>query len=72
MEAEELKTALDALGLTQSALAFMVGSDARTVRYYVAGDRAVPNALAVIVRMLMQANTTRVWKQVADARQPKS
>ena len=51
MTGPELQTARTALGMTQGALASALGVDRRTVQFWEAGDRAIPETVARIVRL---------------------
>ena len=50
MTAPELLAARTALGLTQGALATSLGVGRRTVQHWEAGERAVPEPIARILR----------------------
>jgi DNA-binding transcriptional regulator YdaS (Cro superfamily) len=43
------------LATTQQKLAGLLGYDERTMRYWIAGDRAIPSAVAILVRLLLKA-----------------
>ena len=49
----ELHAALESLNLTHQQLARLLGYDERTMRYWLAGDRAIPSAVAILVRLLL-------------------
>jgi DNA-binding transcriptional regulator YiaG len=48
------RAALAALGYTQSGFAAIARVDARTVRKWAAGDRAIPGPVAVLLEMLAE------------------
>ncbi|WP_299956656.1 DNA-binding transcriptional regulator [Acidocella sp.] len=50
MTPAELHAARTALGMTQGALASALGVGRRTIQQYEAGDRAIPELVARIVR----------------------
>jgi len=43
----ELHAALESLNLTHQQLARLLGYDERTMRYWLAGDRGIPSAVAI-------------------------
>ena len=49
------RAALAALGYTQSGFAAFARVDARTVRKWAAGDRAIPGPVEVLLEMLVKA-----------------
>lgn len=51
MTGPELLAARTALGLTQGALAAALGVDRRTVQFWEAGDRGIPETVARIMRL---------------------
>ena len=50
MTANQLRTALKRLGLSQVAAAARLGIAPRTMRYWVAGERRIPEAAAILLR----------------------
>jgi hypothetical protein len=58
MSPGEFNLALDKLGLNQSSCARFVGIDPRTVRYYAKGSHAVPQMLAMLLRIMARK---RIW-----------
>jgi DNA-binding transcriptional regulator YiaG len=54
----ELHAALESLNLTYQQLARLLGYDERTVRYWLAGDRGIPSAVAILVRLLISGKTS--------------
>jgi DNA-binding transcriptional regulator YdaS (Cro superfamily) len=55
MTPHELDRAVLSLATTQQKLAGLLGYDERTMRYWIAGDRAIPSAVAILVRLLLKA-----------------
>ena len=53
MTSEELKAAREELGWTQSALASALGVTPRAVKYYEAGQRAIPGPVQRIVTSVL-------------------
>jgi hypothetical protein len=53
MTPDELYRAVLKLDTTQQKLARLLGYDDRTMRRWVAGDRAIPTAVAILVRLLV-------------------
>lgn len=53
MTGAELKEARQELGWTQSALAAALGTSVRAVKYYEAGQRAVPGPVAKLVTITL-------------------
>lgn len=51
MTPADFHAARTALGLTQGALASAIGVDRRTVQFWEAGGRAVPETVARLVRL---------------------
>lgn len=49
MDAEELRDALDELGLTQVEAAERLRVSGRTVRYWVAGEREIPGPAEALI-----------------------
>ena len=52
MSADEFAAAIAALGLSQVAAADALEVDARTVRRWIAGDRAIPGPVRVALRCM--------------------
>ena len=50
MTAKQLRTALKQLGLTQVGAAAKLGVAPRTMRYWVAGERRIPEPVAILLR----------------------
>ena len=50
MTAKQLRSALKGLGLTQVAAAARLGIAPRTMRYWVAGERRIPEPVAILLR----------------------
>lgn len=53
MTANQFKTALARLGLTQVGAARLLKADDRTVRRWIAGERSIPWSIATIIRLLL-------------------
>jgi plasmid maintenance system antidote protein VapI len=51
MTAKQLRTALKRLGLTQVGAAAQLGVAPRTMRYWVAGERRIPEPVAILLRV---------------------
>ena len=51
MTPADFRATRTALGMTQGALASALGVDRRTVQFWEAGDRAVPETVARIMRL---------------------
>lgn len=51
MTATQLRAALKRLGLSQVAAAVRMGVAPRTMRYWVAGERRIPEPVAILVRI---------------------
>jgi len=56
--ANQIRAALDHLGLTQVAVAQLFGVEARSVRRWVSGDSPVPDAVAVVLRLVVAGKIT--------------
>ena len=71
MTPHELDRAVLTLETTQQKLARLLGYDERTMRYWIAGDRAVPSAVAILVRLLLRckisfADVNEVRDEIRD------
>jgi DNA-binding transcriptional regulator YiaG len=55
MTANQLRSALKRLALTQVAAAVRLGVAPRTMRYWVAGERRIPEAVAILLRTWLKA-----------------
>ena len=51
MSPTDFLAARTALGFTQGALAAALGVDRRTVQFWEAGDRAIPETVARVIRL---------------------
>lgn len=58
MTAKQFQAAIDRLGLSQVGAARLVGADPRTARYWAAGDRGVPECVAILLRLLVVGKIT--------------
>jgi len=52
MDSEELSNILIKLNLTQAAASRLLGYDDRTMRRWTGGERSVPKAIAIILRLM--------------------
>ena len=50
MTARQLRTALKSLGLSQVGAAARLGVAPRTMRYWIAGERRIPEPAAILLR----------------------
>jgi DNA-binding transcriptional regulator YiaG len=55
MTARQLRTTLKRLRLSQVAAAARLGVAPRTMRYWVAGERRIPEAVAILLRLWVRA-----------------
>ncbi len=53
--ARQLRSTLKRLGLSQVAAAARLGVAPRTMRYWVAGERRIPEAVALLLRLWVRA-----------------
>jgi hypothetical protein len=60
----ELHAALESLNLTHQQLAHLLGYDERTI--WLAGDRGIPSAVAILVRLLISGKIS--FRDVDKAR----
>lgn len=58
MTAAQLRAALDRLNLTGVAAAELFGVEIRTVRRWVSGDSPVPDAVAIVLRLVVAGKVT--------------
>jgi transcriptional regulator with XRE-family HTH domain len=58
MTANQFRTAIDRLGLSQARAAALVGADPRTGRRWALGERTVPECVAILLRLLMAGKIT--------------
>lgn len=58
MTPKQFQAAIDRLGLSQVAAARLIGADPRTARKWAAGDNAVPECVAILLRLLMSGKIT--------------
>ncbi len=59
MTAKQFQAAIDRLGLSQVGAARLFGySDGRVVRRYISGERAVPEPVAILLRLLLAGKIT--------------
>lgn len=53
MTANQFRAALDRLSLSQVGAARLFKADGRTVRRWAAGDRSIPETVAILLRLLV-------------------
>lgn len=58
MTANQFRTALSRLGLSQAGAANLVGADPRTGRRWALGERQVPECVAILLRLLVAGKIT--------------
>lgn len=58
MTANQFRAAISRLDLSQVGAARLVGADPRTARHWAAGDRAVPECVAILLRLLLAGKIT--------------
>lgn len=58
MTANQYRAALSRLGLTQTGAAELVGADPRTSRRWALGERAVPDSVAILLRLMLAGKIT--------------
>jgi hypothetical protein len=58
MTAKQFQAAIDRLGLSQVGAARLVGADPRTARRWSAGERTVPEPVAIILRLMLAGKIT--------------
>jgi len=56
--ARQFRAALDRLELSQLGAARLLGYDGRTVRRWVADERSVPPAVAILLRLMLAGKIT--------------
>jgi hypothetical protein len=59
MTANQFRAALKRLGLSQAGAASLVGADPRTGRRWALDERAVPECVAILLRLLMAGKITQ-------------
>jgi len=57
MTAKQLRTALKRLGLNQLEAARRLGVTGRAVRFWVAGERRIPEPVAILIRTWVESAT---------------
>lgn len=58
MTANQFRTALDRLGLSQLGAARLFGADGRTARRWALGERSIPPTVAILLRLLSAGKIT--------------
>jgi plasmid maintenance system antidote protein VapI len=65
----QYRAVLARLDLTQVDAAKLVGAHPRTVRHWITGDRAIPECVAILLRLLLAGDIT--IEQIDRARKVK-
>ncbi len=55
---EQLRAALQTLGLTQAEFGRLIGRTARSINRWVVGDRAIPPEAAILVLLMLSGKIT--------------
>lgn len=58
MTANQFRTAIEKLGLSQVGAARLVGADPRTCRRWALDERPVPECVAILLRLLLAKKIT--------------
>jgi len=58
MTSKQFRTALDRLGLTQVGTARLFGADPRTARRWALDERPIPDAVAILIRLMLAGQIT--------------
>lgn len=58
MTAKQFQAAIDRLGLSQVGAARLVGADPRTARKWSSGTNAVPECVAILLRLMLAGKIT--------------
>lgn len=58
MTAKQFQAAIDRLGLSQLGAARLIDADGRTARRWALGERSVPPAVAILLRLLVAGKIT--------------
>lgn len=58
MTANQFRSAIDRLGLSQAGAASLVGADPRTGRRWALGERPVPVCVAILLKLLLAKKIT--------------
>lgn len=58
MTANQFRTALDKLGLSQRGAAALFGADERTSRRWALGERDIPHCVVIVLRLLLTKKVT--------------
>lgn len=58
MTANQFRTAIDKLGLSQRGAGSLMGVDERTSRRWALGERTVPPCVAIVLRLLLAGKIT--------------
>jgi hypothetical protein len=57
--AKQFQAAIDRLGLSQLGAARLLGADGRTARRWSLGERSVPPAVAILLKLLIAGKVTQ-------------
>lgn len=68
MTPTQFRTALDRLDLTQVGAARLFGADQRTARRWASGERAIPNPVVIMLRLLLAKKITVEDIEAANGR----
>ena len=68
MTANQFRTALDRLGLSQLGAARLFNANDRTVRRWALGERSVPDGVAILLRLLVAKKITVADVEAAKVR----
>lgn len=58
MTAKQFQSAIDRLGLSQVGAARLFGADPRTARRWALGERSVPGAVVILLRLMLAGKIT--------------
>lgn len=58
MTANQFRSALDRLNLTQVGAASLFKADGRTARRWALGERTVPECVAIVLRLMLKGKLT--------------
>jgi DNA-binding transcriptional regulator YiaG len=66
MTADQLRDIIESLGITHAGAARTLGVAVRTMRYWLAGEREIPTAAVILLRLLDRNKVT--FRDVTDAK----
>jgi hypothetical protein len=58
LTANQFRTAIDKLGLSQRGAAALFGADERTSRRWALGERDIPHCVAIVLRLMLAGKIT--------------